>query len=155
MEQNQTFQEKKFGITPIQEQAATMLASGKSITEAAEALGISRGTIYAWQEKPNFLCYMNHAAAEIQGNIKNGIFALHTKAIQTIEATLDSKNELMRLKAAIYILEQIKGASIGETDAEKIIRDRCTSKLEDFQKEFGNSFDSKKYNEQMKENGLI
>ena len=39
------------GLTPIQEQAAILLASGENVTSVSEKLNLNRSTIYQWQQK--------------------------------------------------------------------------------------------------------
>ena len=47
------------GLTPVQEQAAMLLASGESVTEVASKVNVNRATIYLWQQKINFQCFLN------------------------------------------------------------------------------------------------
>lgn len=57
MQQNPTETTLESGLTPIQEQAAIMLASGENITSVSEKLNLNRSTIYQWQQKITFQCF--------------------------------------------------------------------------------------------------
>ena len=92
------------GLTPIQEQAAVLLASGESVTEVAEKVNVNRATIYLWQQKINFQCFYNQQCQIIQDNIRNGLCGLYANALQAVKDSLKSSNEALRLKAAIYVI---------------------------------------------------
>lgn len=59
MQQNPTETTLESGLTPIQEQAAIMLASGENITSVSEKLNLNRSTIYQWQQKITFQCFFS------------------------------------------------------------------------------------------------
>lgn len=151
--QKPTFLEKKTGLTPIQEQAAMLLASGKTISEVSGQLNINRGTLYLWFEKLTFQCFYNTIMKEIQNNIRDGIFSLYSEALQAIRQNLSSPNESIRMKAATYIIDKIQSSDVGETSPENIIRKQCTSN--EIENPWPTYFDEKKFEDKMKENGLI
>lgn len=71
--QNLTKSTQVTGLTPQQEQAAILLASGEGVTEVADKLNVNRATIYLWQQKINFQCFYNQQCQIIQDNIRNGL----------------------------------------------------------------------------------
>lgn len=154
MQQNSTLSEKPSGLTPIQEQAAIMLASGTTISEVSTKLNVNRSTIYIWLDKVTFQCYYNMQIQDIQNTIRNGIFSLYETAINSLRDCLESTNQPIRLKAAQYIIDKIQQTSIGETSPEKVFRKQCTSDLGDDVWANCTQFDEKKYNQLIKENGL-
>lgn len=153
MQQNSTLPEKTSGLTPIQEQAAIMLASGNTISEVSTKLNVNRSTLYFWLEKVTFQCYYNMQIQEIQNTIKNEIFSLYETAFNSLRECLTSMNEGTKLKAAQYIIDKIQQTSIGETSPEKIIREQCTTPFEEVW-ENEPIFNKEQYNRLMKENGL-
>ena len=69
-------------LTPQQEQVAVVMASGKTITDTASALQISRATIYRLMQNDMFMAYYNMLCSEAKMNGKNGLMALQGKALK-------------------------------------------------------------------------
>lgn len=145
------------GLTPQQEQAAVLLASGESVTDVASKVNVNRATIYLWQQKINFQCFFNQQCQTIQDNIRNGLCGLYADALQAVRSSLQSKNEALRLKAAMYVIGKVEMIDASIQDPEAEIRKQCTSietpSLDLFQPY--EKFDKDKYNEMMKDNGLM
>ena len=89
------------GLTPIQEQAAILLASGDSFTAVAEKVSVNRSTLYKWQMQITFQCFFNQQCNDYKNNLKNGLFGLANEALSAIRDCLHSDNEATRLKAAM------------------------------------------------------
>ncbi len=142
------------GLTPQQEKAAIFLASGKTITEAAKELKIERSTLYQWGAKSGFKAYFNSLVKEIQKNTKNGLYGLIEDAYEALRESLKSKNESVRLKAALSIIDRIKDVKIGDTDPVQMIRKQCTH-VTDFDISFANTFfNEERFDKLMQENHL-
>lgn len=94
------------GLTAIQERCAALIASGTSITDAAEELGISRGCVYRWQRLLPFNCYFNSLKKDVKAAVEGRLLGLHSKALESLEACLASSNEAIKLKAAVWILDK-------------------------------------------------
>lgn len=154
-EQNQTISTES-GLTPLQEQAATLLASGKNISAVAEELSLNRGTIYQWQQKLTFQCYFNFQRQEAKDTLKNGLFSLYNEALEAVKGCLTSENETIKLKAATYIIQKIEENSMGNTNIREVLKEQATRKEGfmtgwELEKEV---FDEKEYKRLLKENGL-
>lgn len=78
----------EIGLTPQQEQVAMMLATGETITAVAAKLCLNRCTLYEWQKLLPFQCFLNKQAADYRDNLKNGLYAIASDALQAIR---DSK----------------------------------------------------------------
>lgn len=142
--------EQVTGLTPQQEQAALLLASGESVTDVAARINVNRATIYLWLQKVGFKCFYNQQCQIIQDNIRNGLFGLYGDALQALKDTLKSENEQAKLKAAMYVLGKIEMIDTSQQDPVEEIKKLCTSDLGgDYM-----NFDSKKYDALMLENGL-
>ncbi len=139
------------GLTPQQEQAAVLLASGESVTEVASKVNVNRATIYLWQQKINFQCFYNQQCQIIQDNIKNGLFGLYEDALQAVRETLKSDNEAARLKAAMYVIGKIEIMDTSQQNPVEEIKKICTADA--FDEEYI-TFDNKKFDALMHENGL-
>ena len=94
--QNQTEKESRSGVTgltPQQEKAAILLASGNSVVSVAEELNVSRGTLYEWKKLLTFQCYMNEQKQGYVDSLRGGIMNLAEEAIGAIRESLNSDNE--------------------------------------------------------------
>lgn len=114
------------GLTPTQEQAATLLASGVSVTDVASQLDVSRAAIYLWQKQTTFKCYFNRRCSDARNTLVTGLYSLATEALQTIRESLQSENEQIRLKAAMWITDKLQGIEIAQTDIVTAIRKEAT-----------------------------
>lgn len=139
------------GLTPQQEQAAMMLATGETITAVAAKLNLNRCTLYEWQKLLPFQCFLNKQAADYRDNLKNGLYALASDALQTIRDSLHSTNEANRLKAAMWLVERVSDANTGETDVREAIRARCTHDVFEVDSTL---FDEDEYNNALQWYGL-
>lgn len=145
--------EQVTGLTPQQEQAALLLASGESVTDVASKINVNRATIYLWLQKVGFKCFYNQQCQIIKDNIRNGLFGLYGDALQALKDTLKSENEQAKLKAAMYVLGKIEMIDTSQQDPVEAIKELCTSSafpdVDDYV-----TFDNKKYDALMLENGL-
>ena len=106
-------------------QAAQLLASGKSITDTAEEVGVSRQTIHDWQKNNYvFIAELNSLKLEIREAGRQALQSSIALAVDTINSIMsNSDNDLARLKAAHDILNRtgiFKPESIGSINPEKV-----------------------------------
>lgn len=147
----------KSGLSPIQEKAAIMLANGESITFVADSLNLNRTTIYQWQQKVTFQCYFNIRKQEATQNLRNGLVALYTEALEAVKAVLKSDNDAIKLKAAMLVIAKVEANPIGETDAKEILRKQATEVHDYGSEEIFKPievFDNNKYHQLLEENGF-
>lgn len=141
------------GLTPTQEQAATLLSSGVSVTEVAEKLDVSRTAIYLWQKQLTFKCYFNKRCSEARSTLVSGLYGLADEALQTIRGSLQSENEQVRLKAAMWITDKLQNIEITETDVLTALRKESThNAYPDWGAE--ESFNEDEYRERLTKLGL-
>lgn len=114
------------GLTPQQEQAAMMMASGENITAVARQLNLNRSTLYEWQENMAFQCFYNQQCQDHQQAVKNALFGLHNTAIETLTDLLTNGNENTRLKASMWLLERVANTEIGKTNIRTALKEKCT-----------------------------
>lgn len=117
------------GLTPTQEEACTLLASGSSVTDVATKLDVSRTAIYQWQRQTTFKVYFNKQRSVIQSTTLQGLFGMATEAIGAIRDSLHSEDEKVRLKAATYIVDKLQGVEVGQTDIIKAIEGEATKNI--------------------------
>lgn len=138
------------GLTPTQEQAAILLASGTTITAVADGLGINRGTLYDWQKLPTFQCFYNHQAIDFKEAIRGGLLGIAGEAIEAIRGVLNSDNEANRLKAAMWVVERVSEMPTGETDVRKVLKAKNTIANADW----AQTFNEAAYNADLRRFGL-
>ena len=114
------------GLTALQEKCAFLLAAGTRITDVAQQLGTSRGTLYRWLQQPAFLCYFNQSKKEVQQFVEGRLLSLHLKALEGIEASLDSHREDIRLKASTWVIEKVSQIPVGACDIRKVLLEEAT-----------------------------
>mgnify|MGYP000940715831 CR=1 FL=1 len=98
---------KTTDLKSLQEQAITLLIAGNSITDTAKALEIDRGTLYNWLNNNNFESEYNQMRAEYKEQARNNLLHLYSEAIETIKKLLNSQNETISFKTAIFILQSV------------------------------------------------
>lgn len=155
-QQNSTEATLESGLTPIQEQAAIMLASGDSTTSVSERLNLNRSTIYQWQKKITFQCFLNFQRKEAKETLKNGLLGLYNDALKAVKQSLSSDNESIKLKTAMWIIAKVEKNPIGNTDAREVLRKQATQTeclLPDWEVE-KEVFNEIEYQKLLDENGL-
>lgn len=119
------------GLTPIQEQAAVLMASGETPTAVADKLGINRCTIYKWFDNVAFQCYYNRQCQDLKAEVENSVLGLCRSAFATLRELMSTGNESTRLKACIWIMERAGQIDVGETDVKKALRKKATHPIVD------------------------
>ncbi len=101
-------------LSPKQERAALLLASGKSQAEAAKECGAGTRTIRTWVSQPDF----SRRVSEIRFQLTNQALGMLVDGMTSAASTLGyltrkGKSEMCRLSAARAILEM--GTRLRET----------------------------------------
>src|SRR5262245_39585567 len=76
------------------------LATGCSVTDAAQRAGLARRTVYRRLEDPDFRREVTKARDELLFQVVGRLMAVAIKAADTLEKQLDSKNEVTSQRAA-------------------------------------------------------
>src|SRR5262249_52415684 len=118
-----------------------LLASGKTHTEAAKLLGLSRTCISKWAAyDPDFQAALNQRRAEVWGEGVDLLRALIPKALGVLAGELDRADSPQRLRAALEILRLAglpsPGDNIGPTDPEVIVREAADNHRERLQADY-------------------
>lgn len=140
------------GLTPTQERACSLLASGAKATAVAEQLDVSEQTIYLWQKQKTFICYYNKQRSVIKDAAVQSLFGLMDEAITAIRESLTSTNESVRLKAATYIVDKLQSLDVGKTDIVEAVKAEAT--YTDEWAGVGNYFHENEYRQKLKEMGV-
>jgi len=96
-------------VTWRQRRAIAELLTGKGTKQdAAAAAGVTRQTLWRWQQEPAFQQALKDAIADAIADISAQLVRLAGKATPAIERTLDATdNENVRLRAAFGILDRM------------------------------------------------
>ncbi len=95
-------------ITPAQLSAIQALATGATVTAAAELASVSRPTIYNWLDQPGFQKGLAMAEHEHAISVRDRLLALSTQALDALEAILKNpkSSPSVLLRAALAILNR-------------------------------------------------
>lgn len=140
------------GLTAAQEQAAKLMAQGKTLEATANEVGAIVSELHYWQTLPTFQCFYNQLCQDSRNILLNGLNGLAGEALSAIRGSLQSKDEGIRLKAATWLVEKIEAAKIGSTDIKQLLKERHTRKVDDLI-DFS-SFDNRGYKEELKKLGI-
>ncbi len=103
-----------------------MLASGENLTAVARQLNLNRSTLYDWQENTAFQCFYNKQCQDHKEAVKNALFGLYGRAIETLTDLLTNGNENTRLKASMWLLERVASVEVGDTRLKEVLKRKCT-----------------------------
>ena len=114
--------EPDWALTVEQATAVDLLASGKTISETAVAMDVSRQTVSEWcKSYPGVQAELNARRQELWSGTTDRLRSLLPKALEVLAEELKGEN---RLHAAVHVLKacRLYGAelSTGSTDAEEI-----------------------------------
>ena len=97
-----------------QENAIDLLLQGKSDRATAEAVGVSRQTVWEWRNHdPLFIAELNRQRYELWSEAKERMKSLANRALDVVELQLGSGDPKAALAAARYVLQGTQ--LLGET----------------------------------------
>lgn len=110
-------------LNPKQLKAINLLVSGKTDTETAELVGVSRTTIYTWKNKDfDFKAELNRNMNEILKKARYKRISVLNKAYEVLEMALDKEleQEDPNPAAALNVIKNINIPLNAEEDPEKL-----------------------------------
>jgi len=109
-------------LTANQNKALALLATGQSVEEISNSLGIHRSTLWRWRQDPQFIAEWNKLIYETKEVQERALLEMQAKAIGALEDCLNSRNEMVKLLASLTILDKVQGLRVGATDPEQILQ---------------------------------
>jgi hypothetical protein len=106
-------------LTPKQERAIIALLLHPTISEAAQAVGVSEVMLWRWLQVPAFQAQYRHARRQMGNQAIAQVQHVAGKAVTTLEAVMDSKtaSPASRVSAARAVLElALKAVELEELD---------------------------------------
>jgi hypothetical protein len=90
-------------LTPQQEMAVDLLTSGKTVTDTATAVEVTRQTVSEWlNHHPGFQAALNQRRQELWADITEGLRALLPRAVAVVAQALEGEEPLA---TAIHVLK--------------------------------------------------
>jgi hypothetical protein len=93
-------------LTRKMEQAIGALLATATLAEAAQAAGVSEATLRRWLKLPGFRRAFLDARRQVVEGVVTGLQRVATKAVATLERSLDCENPGVEVRAALGIMEQ-------------------------------------------------
>ena len=87
-------------LTANQNKALALLATGQSVEEISNSLGIHRSTLWRWRQEPQFIAEWNKLVYETKAVQERALLEMQAKAIRALEDCLNSRNEMVKLRAS-------------------------------------------------------
>ena len=121
---------KSYTLEADQLAALDLLLAGKSVTEAAAAVGVARETVSRWRNNdPAFQAAYNAAQQAAYNAATARLLDARVKALGRLAELLDSPDPAIALKAAAVLLRvEVKRPS-GSTDPAQIEADQERARL--------------------------
>jgi len=92
-------------LTPKQIKALPLMVGGMSSSEIAQIQSVSEVQLSKWKKDKNFMAVLDGERKEALSEAKKVLSGLTVKAVDVLKQSLQSNNENIRLKAAIYLLD--------------------------------------------------
>ena len=92
-----------WALTPQQETAVDLLASGKTVTDTATAIDVTRQTVSEWlNHHPGFQAALNGRRQELWIGMTDSLRGLLPKAMEVLTQELEGEHPLL---AAVHVLK--------------------------------------------------
>ena len=108
-------------LTANQNKALALLATGQSVEEISNSLGRHRSTLWRWRQEPQFIAEWNKLIYETKEVQERALLEMQAKAIGALGDCLNSRNEMVKLRASLTILDRIQGLRVGATEVTQIL----------------------------------
>ena len=105
-------------------QALSLLAAGSPLEKVANTLGVHRATLWRWKKDPKFVAEWNKMLDEMKERQTLALVKLQEESLNALYSCLNSKNDIVRLRAALSVMERVENLKVGCTDSEVIQQDR-------------------------------
>jgi hypothetical protein len=94
-------------LTPAQQLAIAAIVSGKSYTEAAEAAGVGRRTLFEWRQLSGFAAALRDELQALRDAVATRLLGLADRAIDALEKVLAGDNHPAVVSAARDVLDRL------------------------------------------------
>ena len=109
-------------------QALSLLAAGSPLEKVAHSIGVRRATLWRRKNDPKFVAEWNKMLAEMKERQTLALVKLQEEALNALYSCLNSKNDIVRLRAALSVMERADNLKVGCTDPQVIQQEREQNK---------------------------
>ena len=109
---------KQQNLTDRQLKAIPLLLSGRTISEGCRKANISRECFYEWMKDENFKAEFQRQRMAIMDDFFHSLKLCGSEAVEVLKDLLKAKNEGVRLRTAVAVIENISKA----IEREEILR---------------------------------
>ena len=111
-------------VATKKQQALRLLAAGSPLEKVAHSIGVHRATSWRWRKDPKFVAEWNKMLAEMNERQTLALVKLPEESLNALYSCLNSKNDVVRLGAAISVMERADNLEVGCTDPEVIQQEK-------------------------------
>lgn len=111
--------------TETEQQAIALLASGKTVNQTAQTLGVHYTTVWQLRQQAGFQAYENLRLKEAQTLIRERMITLVEDATNALWEVVRHGTPQASLNTAVYIIEFVQKMEAGATDPRELIREQC------------------------------
>ena len=111
-------------VATKKQQALSLLAAGSPLEKVAHSIGVHRATLWRWEKDPKFVAEWNKTLEEMKQRQTYALVKLQEEAIGALYSCLNSKNDVVRLRAALSVMERVDDLKVGCIDPEVIQQEK-------------------------------
>ena len=100
-------------MKPQQQQTLVLLAGGQGFDEISDTLNIHQRTLWRWHRQPEFIANWNQMVQKGKEKQVQILLELKQQALSVLKDCLSCQNGLLRIKAAITIVEKVGAITEG------------------------------------------
>lgn len=132
-------------LKDVQIQALNRLLSGKKISDIASELKINRETIWQWKKtNPEFIAAYNRERNAIVMGLREEMFGLVSKAIETLQEKMTPKEAMDILKLCFENGFSEKLSESKDTDEDELTKEMFEEKIKQIVRRYRNEGKTKK-----------
>lgn len=98
---------RKSGLSEQQYTAVSLLLTGLTQKDVAEAISVDKGTVYRWHNDPHFVAELRQQRLDMHESSIDKLRGLAQQAIDVLAEGLNSEHERVRMRAASKILDTL------------------------------------------------
>lgn len=109
-------------VTPKQDRALVKLLAGGTDAQAAKAAGVDRRQVFRWRhEDEAFAAALHDRQAELFQRAMRKLGRGLDKAARTMNNLTDARDEAVRLRAAVSVIEQFAASFFGTEGKQRLV----------------------------------
>ena len=111
-------------VATKKQQALSLFAAESPLEKVANSIGVHRAALWRRKNDPKFVAEWNKMLAEMNERQTLALVKLPEEALNALYSCLNSKNDVVRLRAALSVMERVDNLKVGCTDPEVIQQEK-------------------------------